>query len=86
MAYCHLCGGHNPTCPHCGHANTTIFNRDMEIAPIVNSFEGGATFKGANNSHFTFDNNGFHETTEVPGLKLGYENFRVEVKTRFDNI
>lgn len=82
-----MCGGHNPTCPACGHADTTVFNRDreMEIAPIVKQFEGGVTFKGANNSHFTVDKGIFHETTEVPGLKLGYEDFRVEVRTDFNN-
>ena len=51
----------------------------IEVAPIVNNFDGGATFKGAGNSHFTFANESFHETTEVPGLKQG-----IKISTRFD--
>ncbi|PLX27846.1 hypothetical protein C0583_01255 [Candidatus Parcubacteria bacterium] len=41
---------------------------NIEIAPLSNTFEGGAVFKGAGNSHFTFAQGSFHETTSIPGI------------------
>ncbi len=84
MAYCIFCGGHNPTCPTCGMASTITHNRnnEIEIAPIMNSFDNGATFKGAGNSHFTIDNGIFHETTELPGLG---QKTKISIRTDFLN-
>lgn len=46
-------------------------DRPITVAPIVNKFDGGATFQGSGNSHFTFDKGGFHVTTEIPKLRQG---------------
>ena len=51
----------------------------IEVAPIVHNFIGGATFKGSGDSHFTFDKNGYHVTTNVPNLNLGLD-FGVKIK------
>lgn len=72
MRGCIVCGGYNPICPAC---------RPLEFAPIVNNFPGGATFKGAGNSHFTFSEDKFHETTEIPGLGQGR---KISIRTDFD--
>ncbi len=43
----------------------------MELAPIVSQWENGAVFQGAGNSHFTYADNQYHVTTEIPGLGQG---------------
>ena len=76
-------------CPRCMAVNGGIgwiycmseVRSPIEQAPIVNQFDRGVTFKGTGNSHFTFvEDEGFHETTEVPGLRQ--KDFTI--KTRFD--
>jgi hypothetical protein len=46
---------------------------DIQLAPIVRTFDYGVVFGGAGNSHLTLDrkSGGFHETTEVPGMRQG---------------
>lgn len=77
---CFLCGGVNPTCTVCGHMQRTHHEPPIKLAPIVSKFDGGAVFQGAGNSHFTFDKNSFHETTEIPGLKQGSP---IKIRTDF---
>ena len=48
----------------------SIFDgKDVEVAKPFLTFDDGACFKGGGNSHFTYDLNGFHATTEVGGMK-----------------
>jgi len=55
-------------------------NLGIEVAPIITQDDNGASFKGFGNSHFTFKKNeGFHVTTEVPGLNQG-----MHITDRFD--
>ena len=76
---CILHCGYNSTCPVCSHqARKTLRDDFIEQAPIVSKFDNGAVFKGAGHSHFTVDNNRFHETTEVPGLNQG---FPIKIRT-----
>ncbi|MEI8195053.1 MAG: hypothetical protein WCI73_04010 [Phycisphaerae bacterium] len=53
------------------------FNSNIEVAPIVSQWAGGAVFQGAGHSHFTFSTGGgWHVTTELPG---GYSE-RMDIK------
>ncbi len=79
---CSICNGFTPSCPSCGHMQRTHRERPITLAPIVSKFDGGAVFKGGGNSHFTFDKDGFHETTEVPGLKLK-QDVPIKIRTNF---
>ena len=56
-----------------------LFDREIEVAPIVKQWDNGAVFQGAGNSHFTVEHDRFHVTTEIPDLRQG-----VRIADRFD--